>query len=293
MYGIAWNGTMWLMVGQGVLATSYNGSNWTQRGGSFGSGAWYSVAWSGTVWVVGGYNGTTGSTIISSPDGVNWSSRIGTSTTTGFAECLAVAWNGSLWVAIADNPGGSFSNTLATSIDGLTWTTRGNAMGMTTATVSRPWGLTWNGNYWVGACKGNYNIITSRDGITWTGLVNGVDSPFSLTGHGIASKRVLPFIGTSPIPYDTRFYRNLILAHLLDNNDISYSLTYSEISTNYFVGGLGYVSAIRLMPGTYLRINTSGPYFEYSNTTSEITFQNVSSSSISISSYLAYFIVSV
>ena len=288
MYGIAWNGTMWLMVGQGTLLTSPEGSTWTQRGGSLGVGPWYSVAWSGSVWVVGGYNGGNSATVISSSNGIDWVTRISTSTSTGFGECLAVAWNGSLWVALADNPGGSFSNTLATSIDGLTWTMRGNTMGMTTGTVSRPWGLTWNGNYWVGACKGNYNIVTSRDGITWTGLVNGVNSPFSLTGHGIASKRVLPFIGTSPIPYDTRLYPYLSLAIAYDSSPRLYPLMYSQINYTYTTASP--ITGFWLAPNAFLRLNTSGGSNDYSNTTTAWVLTDLSASPKTISSYRLYFI---
>jgi len=71
-------------------------------------------------WVAGG-EGTT-NTLAHSADGISWTGIGKTIFTTG---CLAVAWNGTRWVA-----GGRGTNTLAYSTDGISWT--GNSVGIFT-----------------------------------------------------------------------------------------------------------------------------------------------------------------
>ena len=70
-YGVAWNGSLWVAVGEGTntIATSTNGSAWTGRGTSIFSTAGRGIAWNGTLWVAVG-EGTN--TIATSPDGINW-----------------------------------------------------------------------------------------------------------------------------------------------------------------------------------------------------------------------------
>jgi hypothetical protein len=54
-------------------------------------------------------------------------------------------------------------------------------------------GISWNGTYWIAGGAGATNTIAySSNGITWTGLLKTV---FSTRGNGIASRRVLPYIG--------------------------------------------------------------------------------------------------
>jgi hypothetical protein len=72
MYGVAWNGLIWVGVGAGTasIATSTDGITWTAIANSlsiFTSGS--SVAWNGVRWVAGGWG--TNSTAYSS-DGVTW-----------------------------------------------------------------------------------------------------------------------------------------------------------------------------------------------------------------------------
>ena len=113
-FGIAWNGSYWVAVGNGLIriTTSLDGINWTPRSSPFvnntskvawngslwiaieSSGAvkmasspdgivWTTltsqpdinindITWNGSLWVVVGYGG---SIIVTSPDGVNWTSR--------------------------------------------------------------------------------------------------------------------------------------------------------------------------------------------------------------------------
>jgi hypothetical protein len=58
--------------------------------------------------------------------------------------------------------GGEGGATIATSPDGITWTSR------TSPFSSYAWGFAWNGSLWVAVGRSAQGIATSPDGITWT-----------------------------------------------------------------------------------------------------------------------------
>jgi hypothetical protein len=73
-YGIAWNGSLWVAVGQAgnvnnTIITSTDGITWTGRGTTVFSTYGYGVAWNGSVWVA---VGTGGFTVATSSDGITW-----------------------------------------------------------------------------------------------------------------------------------------------------------------------------------------------------------------------------
>ncbi len=123
---IAWNGTAFVAVGAaGEIVRSPNGIAWTRtrEPGGFGRlGGLESVVWTGDRFVGLGErnavdlygNPIPGSVVVSSPDGVTWS------TTIFGVNLQSVAWNGERFVAvgIALNGGG---NELAVSEDAVTW----------------------------------------------------------------------------------------------------------------------------------------------------------------------------
>jgi len=178
---VAWNGSYWVAVGSGTnsIATSADGINWVGRGVSPLS-AVQAVAWNGSLWVAVGSGASH--TIASSTDGVTWTGR-GNAVLSVQGE--GVAWNGSLWVAV----GTGASHTIATSPDGITWTGRGR-----TVFNSTGYGIAWNGSIWVAVGSGSANTIaTSTDGITWSGSGKNI---FPTYGFNVASRRVLPYVGT-------------------------------------------------------------------------------------------------
>ena len=71
--GVAWNGTMWVAVGQGTnsIAYSSDGSTWTGVTNIF-STTGNNVSWNGSLWVAVGY-GTN--TLAHSSDGKTWTGR--------------------------------------------------------------------------------------------------------------------------------------------------------------------------------------------------------------------------
>jgi hypothetical protein len=158
--GVAYNGSMWVVVGEALLsgsgpsiAWSADGITWTPvddipftRGNH--------VAWNGAMWVAAGQGGAT---IATSTDGVNWTARTAPFTTSA----NGVAWGGGQWVAV-----GRGGTQIATSPDGITWTARSSPF---------PYagnGVAWNGSMWVVAGDATFGtgatIATSTDGESWT-----------------------------------------------------------------------------------------------------------------------------
>ena len=186
-HGVAWNGSIWVAVGWdgagGTVATSSDGITWSQPFTGVFADGWNSVAWNGTLWVATGLDTTYG-TLLYSTDGVIWSPGTGTIFD---LEGYAAAWNGTLWLAT----GGS-TLTLLQSSDGVYWSS-------TSVPFFNGRALAWNGSLWVlgRIYDGSYSLSTSPDGTTWTdrilaGTMGGV--------FGLASRRLLPFIGETIAP---------------------------------------------------------------------------------------------
>jgi hypothetical protein len=132
------------------------------------------------LWVAGGQQNTAGtvSTVLNytmaySYDGVYWIPMQNSPFT---VLCTAVAWNGSIWVAM-----GAGQNSLAYSYDGLNWTGLGQGLFQlnTAATTPLYGGLAWNNVIWVAVTTtsnavnvGNY-FLYSYDGINWIPNASG------------------------------------------------------------------------------------------------------------------------
>ena len=233
--GIFWDGKLWVAGGSSnaspfyVLMYSYDGINWTASTSPTNISGINSLVSNGFIWVAG----TDGSsTIYNSYDGIKWIANTNLSTifNTG---CLGLGWNGTMFVAT-----GYTTFTIAYSYDGITWTgastqgtifTQGNwgvawngskwlvsgrgaTYGMASSSDGINWtgvahgigavntnNVAWNGSMWI-ACKesgGNATVIYSYDGLTWA-IAPVASSTLSNSAYGIASRRVLPYVGTSP-----------------------------------------------------------------------------------------------
>lgn len=171
-----------------------NGVNvWTKRTDPV-AGALNVVCYGNGLYVAGGGSGV----IITSPDGITWTSQANPFTASGavYGVCfgngqfVAVGWNGSAGI-IATSPdgvtwtsranpyatvyaaavcfgGGLFvvignNGVIATSPDGITWTSRGSPVGSFGAAICYG-----NGLYVAGGSTATGSIATSTDGITWT-----------------------------------------------------------------------------------------------------------------------------
>jgi hypothetical protein len=154
----AWNGTMWVAVGDigsyNSIAYSYDGLRWTGCGTGIFTTYGMGVTWNGIMWVAVG--GGTNS-IAYSYDGINWTG-LGNSIFSTYGH--VIVWNGIMFVAC-----GVGTNTIAYSYDGIIWVGLGTSILGTTGL-----GLAWNGNMWVAGGNGGNSLAYSYDGITWTGL---------------------------------------------------------------------------------------------------------------------------
>lgn len=108
------------------------------------------------LWVAVGNSGVNGSTILTSPDGINWTTR----TNPGSQPLNAISWSGTQFVAVGGTPGMG-SSLILTSPDGTNWVTR------TSSTFSYLESITYLNNLYICGDEAG-NIQTSSDGITWT-----------------------------------------------------------------------------------------------------------------------------
>ena len=164
--GIAWNGLIFVAVGNGntvnstSIATSKDGITWVPRDNQqlvyFG----LAVIWGNSLWLVTGYNSnSTRSQVATSPDGITWTAVTTVTTTySALSQLRRVLWSGTQFmIAAADN-----SFTVYTSPNGITWTGRFNA-GISFYSVF------YNGTLYLGLMANiGYGIYWSYDGITWT-----------------------------------------------------------------------------------------------------------------------------
>ena len=136
--------------------------NWTAS--TPPSNSWYDIAWASSLGLFVALKQNSSATpVMTSPDGITWTSR--SAPTTGFPFWTSLAWSPTLnlFVAVA----ASGSSRVMTSPDGINWTLR-NASNAST----------WNCVEWIptlnlfvagaNAWGVNVNIMTSPDGINWT-----------------------------------------------------------------------------------------------------------------------------
>ena len=240
VYGIAWNGSLWV-AGGAAIAYSYDGINWNAATSTeviinqvFG------IAWNGSLWVAVGGSDTTAA-IAYSYDGINWSPA---TSIVGIIDYVqGIAWNGSLWVA-----GGGVGTTaaaIAYSYDGIQWIPATSTGGIPLIV----YGIAWNGSLWVagGGDSITAAIAYSYDGINW--------SPANSTGgilevvYGIASRRVLPYVGSSPVSANVPLITSTL--QLLDQ------ISTTCISTLYNSGGSLYFGTQQITMGNRNLVSTA------------------------------------
>jgi hypothetical protein len=166
---VAWNGKMWVAVGNGSssenIKYSFDGSNWNNLVSGGFNGSPYNIGWNEKMWIAVGDGGSPNASIKYSLDGSNWNNI----SSGGFGSYgVAVAWNGTLWVAMGY---GSGSLSIKYSYDGSNWYDSSSS-GFT----STYGGIAWNGFMWVAvgnADTENARIQYSYDGINWKNSAGG------------------------------------------------------------------------------------------------------------------------
>lgn len=128
---------IFVAIGQGSVATSSNGTTWTET--ALPANIIVAISRGGVVWsaelglfVAVSDNGSTG-LIATSTNGTTWTER----TSPAAVPWASVEWSPELGVFCAVSTGGT-GNRIATSFDGITWTTRVNP-------VNNQWaGICWS-----------------------------------------------------------------------------------------------------------------------------------------------------
>ena len=174
-------------------------SSWTARASSNESCAWYDVCWSpelGIFCAVGDTSGTT-STIMTSPDGITWTTRTSANSTA----LKSICWSPELKMFVAVASSGTGAKAIY-SYDGITWY-NGNNVG------DYSWqGVDWSPELGLFVAVSNNGGTTnsamrSSDGINWT-----------VTGLSMASYSYNYIVW---VPFLNRFYTTCW------SNGISYS----------------------------------------------------------------------
>jgi hypothetical protein len=253
---VNWNGAQFVAVGSGgIVETSPDGVTWTNRGSAMSlplSMAYLrAIVWQNGKYFAVGRNGggpncvvgqacpqiVTGvaDVILSSTDGVNWSSSIGSNSSFNppfGSELTGILWAGTQFIAVGDTLTGTTADgynvgNIITSPDGVNWTSRptvapavgglyvalfdtldsiafsgsqyvavgANGSVYTSLTGSNDWleqtsgtgntlgGVAWSGKQFVAVGQGG-TIISSPDGVTWSDHSTGAQNLYAIVWSG-------------------------------------------------------------------------------------------------------------
>jgi hypothetical protein len=138
-------------------------STWTNR--NVGSNTWYSICWAAELGIFCAIAPSSSNLIMTSPDGINWTTRASVDET---ADWTGVCWAAELGLFVAVSPFGTYR--IMTSPDGVTWTARSVPL------VQRWHSVCWSpqvGRFVVTADNNSQNVLISSDGINWTSVSTG------------------------------------------------------------------------------------------------------------------------
>jgi hypothetical protein len=170
------------------------GNKWTDRGALPSNISWQSICYGDGLFAVIAFSGTT-SQVATSPDGINWTAR-----TTIDNDWIGITYGNGLFVAVSDD--GTYTDSLImTSTDGIIWTPHadsnsaknicyggGKFVKVNSGSIGNNIGYSTDGINWIMqhfpmnelfdvvygnglfvAVAKNDSLITSPDGINWTG----------------------------------------------------------------------------------------------------------------------------
>jgi hypothetical protein len=144
--------------GPNTLAYSHDGLYWKGLGKHIFTERANRAVWNGTLWVAVGKGLYW---VATSYDGIEWKGRESSIMTEGYD----VAWNGVLFVAV----GKGTNCTIATSTNGIDWTSIANSSNIFTDYASK---VSWTGKTWLVYGSGTNTTAVSLDGINWTSTLD-------------------------------------------------------------------------------------------------------------------------
>jgi hypothetical protein len=166
---ICWSSKLQLFVavGSSSLIISQDGINWSIQ--TVPANDWYSVCWSPELSIFVAVSSTgTGNRAITSPDGINWTSR----TPAANNNWSSICWSSTLGLFVAISSNGTTSNNIMTSVDGINWISRTSPA--TSAWSSICWSQELSLFVAVSTTSGANNVMVSSNGTTWSGYASGV-----------------------------------------------------------------------------------------------------------------------
>jgi hypothetical protein len=135
-------------------------------------GSWISVTYGNGLFVAVSVTGT-GNRVMTSSDGITWTSRISAADN----DWQSVTYGNGLFVAVSNTGTG---NRVMTSSDGITWTTRTSSADNTWQSVTYG-----NGLFVAVSSSGTGNrVMTSSDGITWRSRISAADNQWRSVTYG-------------------------------------------------------------------------------------------------------------
>jgi len=163
---VAWGNKRWVACGQvdtdnniNRIAYSSDGIIWNlspYNSDDSVTNIFNCVAYNGSYFLVGGEN-----VIVKSTNGIdNWSSTDVTST---LGVVTSITWNGNRWVATGNN-----ANSIAYSDNGTLWFPSQSAQNLM---QGGGYIVVYNGTIFLAGGSGTFKLISSVDGINWTGVL--------------------------------------------------------------------------------------------------------------------------
>lgn len=199
-----------------------NGTSWTSQSTPSGNNEWWAVTYGNRMFVAVSGVGGSGNRVMTSPDGVTWTSRSSVANNIWLGVTYGGPVGSELFVAVSAQ--GTSSDSVMTSPDGVNWTPRtspanawrsvawsstaGVFVAVADTGVSRvmtsPDGINWtprtptsplNGNLWLSVVwagnqfvavgtTGVNRVMTSPDGINWTARVAASAQPWLSVAYG-------------------------------------------------------------------------------------------------------------
>jgi hypothetical protein len=153
--GLTFGNNLFVAVGaNGKLATSTNGITWTSRDALFGTTQINTVGFGDGRYIAGGnYDGSRAMVRIST-DAITWATVI----TTFTSVMNNIVYGNGVWVANGNN-----TNDVATSNDGISWTSRGAAIGA--GAISS---LFYGNGFFIATGGSDAGFVrVSTNGVTW------------------------------------------------------------------------------------------------------------------------------
>jgi ribosomal protein L13E len=161
LYSLNPNNTPYKNLVEWTLRTSAADNNWTSV--TYGNGLYVAVSNSGT-----------NNRVMTSPDGITWTSRTSAANNNYWT---SVTYGNGLYVAVSNT---GTDNRVMTSPDGIIWTSRTSAANNNWTSVTYG-----NGLYVAVSNSGTNNrVMTSPDGITWTSRTSVADNSWTSLTYG-------------------------------------------------------------------------------------------------------------